>query len=75
MALDLRQWNVLQCASNSVNKANKTGKVEGKANNKNIMINKESNSVKRNWVDHQACSMLQYINIVTNLFYNGKLFY
>ena len=31
-------------------------------------IKEESKVAKRDWVDHQACSMLQYINVITNLF-------
>ena len=28
----------------------------------------------RDWVDHQACGLLQYINVIANVFYNGELF-
>ena len=30
---------------------------------------------KAKLTDHQACSLSQYINVVTNTFYNEKLFY
>ena len=37
-------------------------------------IKEESKVANRNWIDHQTCSLLQYINVIANLFYNGKLF-
>ena len=37
-------------------------------------IKEESKVANRDWVDHQACSLLQYINIIANLFIMGKYF-
>ena len=31
-------------------------------------------SVNRDWVDHQACSLQQYINVIANLFIKGNYF-
>ena len=31
-------------------------------------IKEESKVANRDWVDHQACSLLQYINVIANLF-------
>ena len=31
-------------------------------------IKEESKVGNRNWVDHQACSLLQYINVIANRF-------
>ena len=35
-------------------------------------INEESKIANRDWVDHQACSLLQYINVIAYLFYDGN---
>ena len=41
-------------------------------------IKEVSKVANRDWVDHQACSLLQYIiyiyYVIANLFYNGRLF-
>ena len=37
-------------------------------------IKEESKVANYDWVDHQAYSLLQYMNVIANLFYNGKLF-
>ena len=37
-------------------------------------IKEESNFANRNWVDHQACCLLQYINVIVNLFIMGNYF-
>ena len=37
-------------------------------------IKEESKVANRNWVDHQACSLLQYINVIANLFIMGNYF-
>ena len=37
-------------------------------------IKEESKVANRDWVDHQACSLLQYINIIANLFIMGNYF-
>ena len=31
-------------------------------------IKEESKVANRDWVDHQACSLLKYINVIANLF-------
>ena len=31
-------------------------------------------NANRDWVDHQACSLLQYINVIANLFIMGNYF-
>ena len=33
-------------------------------------IKEKSKGANRDWVDHQACSLLQYINVTANLFIN-----
>ena len=36
-------------------------------------IKEESKAANSDWVDHQACSLLQYINVIANLFkYHGR---
>ena len=30
-------------------------------------IQEESKVANRDWVDHQACSLLQYINVIANI--------
>ena len=44
--------------------------------NKNIKDpqKKESKIANCDWVDYQACSLLQYINVITNLFIMGNYF-
>ena len=37
-------------------------------------IKEESKVVNRDWVNHQACSMLQYINVIDNLLIMGNYF-
>ena len=37
-------------------------------------MKEESKVVNRDWVDHQACSLLQYINVIANLFIMGNYF-
>ena len=37
-------------------------------------IKEESKVANRNWVDYQACSLLQYINVIANLFKLGNYF-
>ena len=37
-------------------------------------IKEESKVANRDWVDHQACSLLQYINVIANLFIMGNHF-
>ena len=37
-------------------------------------IKEESKVANRDWVDHQACSLLQYINVIANLFIMGSYF-
>ena len=37
-------------------------------------IKEESKVVNRDWVDHQACSLLEYINGIANLFMMGNYF-
>ena len=37
-------------------------------------IKEESKVADRDWVDHQACSLLQYINVIANLFKMGIYF-
>ena len=37
-------------------------------------IKEESKVGNHIWVDHQACSLSQYIIVITNMFYNEKLF-
>ena len=34
-----------------------------------MQFKEESKVANRDWVDHQACSLLQYINVIANLFY------
>ena len=35
-------------------------------------IKEESKVANRDWVDHQACSLFQYINVIANLFIMGN---
>ena len=37
-------------------------------------IKEESKVANRDWVDHQACRLLQYINVIANLFIMGNYF-
>ena len=37
-------------------------------------IKEESKVANRDWVDHQTCSLLQYINVIANLFIMGNHF-
>ena len=37
-------------------------------------IKEESKVANRYWVDHQACSLLQYINSIAKLFIMGNYF-
>ena len=37
-------------------------------------IKEESKVANRDWVDYQACSLLQYINVIANLFIMGNYF-
>ena len=37
-------------------------------------IKEESNVANHEWVEHQACSMLQYINVIASLFIMGIYF-
>ena len=37
-------------------------------------IKEQSKVANRDWVDHQACSLLQYINVIANLFIMGNYF-
>ena len=37
-------------------------------------IKEVSKVANRDWVDHQACSLLQYINVIANLFIMGDYF-
>ena len=37
-------------------------------------IKEESKVANRDWVDHQACSLLQYINVKANIFIMGDYF-
>ena len=37
-------------------------------------IKGESKIANRDWVDHQACSLLEYINVIANLFIMGNYF-
>ena len=37
-------------------------------------IKEKSKVANRDWVDHQACSLLQYINVIANLFTMGNCF-
>ena len=37
-------------------------------------IKEESKVANCDWVDHQACSLLQYINVIANLFIIGNYF-
>ena len=37
-------------------------------------IKEESKVANRDWVDHQACSLLQCINVIANLFIIGNYF-
>ena len=37
-------------------------------------IEEESKVANRDWVDHQACSLLQYINVIANIFIMGNYF-
>ena len=36
-------------------------------------IKEERKVVNRDWVDHQAYSLLQYINVIANLFIMGNI--
>ena len=38
-------------------------------------IKEESKAANRDWVDHQACSLFQYINVIANIFIMGNYFY
>ena len=38
-------------------------------------IKEENNVANRDWVDHQACSLLQYINVIASLFIIGNYFW
>ena len=38
-------------------------------------IKEESKCANRDWVDYQACSLLQYINVIANLFIMGNCSY
>ena len=37
-------------------------------------IKEESKVANRDWVDHQACSLLQYIDVIANLFIMRNFF-
>ena len=37
-------------------------------------IKEERKVANRDWVDHQACSLLQYINVIANIFIMGNYF-
>ena len=37
-------------------------------------IKEESKVANSDWVDHKACSLLQYINVINNLFIMGNYF-
>ena len=37
-------------------------------------IKEENKVANRDWVDHQACSLLQYINVIANLYIMGNYF-
>ena len=37
-------------------------------------IKEESKVANCDWVDYQACSLLQYINVIANLFIMGNYF-
>ena len=37
-------------------------------------IKEESKVANRDWVDHEACSLLQYIDVIANLFIMGNYF-
>ena len=37
-------------------------------------VKQESKVANCDWVDHQACSLLQYINVIANLFIMGNYF-
>ena len=37
-------------------------------------VKEESQVINREWVDNQACSLLQYINVIANLFIMGNYF-
>ena len=37
-------------------------------------IKQESKVANRDWVNHKACSLLQYINVIANLFIMGNYF-
>ena len=37
------------------------------------VFKEESKVGNRDWVDHQACSLLQYINAIANIFIKGNL--
>ena len=37
-------------------------------------IKEEAKAANCDWVDHQACSLLQYINVKANLFIMGNYF-
>ena len=38
-------------------------------------IKEESKVANRDWADHQTCSVLQYINVIANLFIIGNYFH
>ena len=38
------------------------------------VIKEESKVANRDWADHQACILLQYINVIANLFIMGNYF-
>ena len=37
-------------------------------------MNEESKDADSDWVDHQACSLLQYINVIAYLFIMGNYY-
>ena len=37
-------------------------------------IKEESKVANRDWIDHEACSLLQYINVIADLFIMGYYF-
>ena len=37
-----------------------------------MQLKRKAKFADRDWVDHQACSLLQYINVIANLFIMGK---
>ena len=34
-----------------------------------VQLKRKAKNASRDWVDHQACSLLKYINVIANLFY------